>query len=301
MVKREVTLAAACMQVEHDKSKNLDKYVGFIDEAFSKGADFLAFPEASLQGYTWAFDRQKQCFIDDPEQREYFLQESEPIPSPSTDLVQSYCKKYDMYIQIGMAERADVRGKTKLYNSAVIIGPNGIIGIHRKVYMAPNAVFSIGDRFSVFETELGKFGALVCMDIIAPESVRTLAVQGAQVVMFSTAWSAREYRGYQYNILTRANALMNQIWLVCADQVGLSSKQKALGQKVGCFGHSSIIAPTGKIISEVGYEEGLAIATVDIKGGIDEARSPTFHGHNYLELLRTHAECHIPLFEIKTH
>ena len=97
--------------------------------------------------------------------------------------------------------------------------------------------------------------------------------------------------------MTRANALINQVWLVSSDQVGLSSQSRARGGKGGCYGHSRIINPVGKIIDEIGYEEGLAIATVDIEGGITEAKSSTYHGLNNTEYL--YPECHIPLFRRK--
>jgi predicted amidohydrolase len=290
------------MQVEHDKAKNLEKYIAFIEDAAAQGADYLAFSEISLQGYNWASS-------DDPEQmakqKEYFERESEPIPGPATDRIQPYCKKYDMYVQFGLAEKAgDV-----MHNAAVLIGPEGILGTHRKVYGSvlparPHAVFTRGDRFAVYDTRIGKVGMVICADLsYAPESVRTCVVQGAQVVVNTTAWGIptspmlpdmktmlgytdpgkmdpkTEYRAYQYDILTRYSALINQTWLVCSDTVGQSSMEKALGKKGGCHGHSRIITPIGKVVAEVGYKEGLAIATVNIQEGIDEAGYTTAVRH----------------------
>lgn len=274
----EVTLAAACMQMEHDKAKNLDKFDKFIKEAASKDAEFLAFPEISLQGYFWANENNQ-------EQREYYLRESETVPGPSTELIQKYCRDYNMLIQFGMAEKAG----DKMYNTAVLVDPEGVIGIHRKVRCFEPGI-TCGDHFSVFKTRLGMFSMHICADFSFPESGRTSALQGAEVIVNSTCSPAigkdpkEDYRMVKYDVCTRAQALFNQVWYILANGWGLSSKQKALGQRGGAIGHSRIISPVGKIVAEVGYEEGLAIANVDIKGGIYQSRSPSYLGGNPLEI-----------------
>lgn len=267
------------MKVEHEKKKNLDSYAKYIEEAASKGVKLLVFPEESLQGSTWAFDVKSFSFIDDPEQRAYYTREAETIPGPSTNFVQKLASKHDMYIQIGLSEKVESRGKATLYNAAALIGPEGVVGTHRKVYLCPNPVYEHGVRFSVYETPIGKIGPLICQDIMTPEAVATLAVQGAEIATFTTAWGGRdndlmkEYGGYIYDTLTRANAISNQLWIVSANAVGMSAASKARGHKGhGTYGHSRIIAPTGIIVAEVVKGEGLAVATIDVKGGIEEAK-----------------------------
>jgi predicted amidohydrolase len=285
---KAVTVAAASMRVEHDKRVNLRRHREFMDEASSKGVDLLAFPEVSLQGYTWGLDRSKCLYGVDSEQMEYFLRESEPIPGPSTNAIQEYCRRYDMVVQIGMAEKEFKRGRIKIYNSAVLIGVDGVIGVHRKVYMVPNPVFAAGDHFSVFRTKVGRLGPLICMDLVPPESVRDLAVQGAEVAVHSTAWGLvgedpeNDRNRDSYDVLTRANPIMDQIWLISSNQIGPAHEKGGRGMKGGYFGHSRVVTPVGKVVAEVGFEEGLAIAKIDVTRGIEEARSPRLHGSDFL-------------------
>ena len=56
MKNRKVFVAAACMQVEHDKKSNLEKHREFIEEAGNDGVELLVFPECAVQGYTWTWD-----------------------------------------------------------------------------------------------------------------------------------------------------------------------------------------------------------------------------------------------------
>jgi len=214
------------MRVEHNKTRNLQEYKKYIEEASSKGADFLAFPETSLQGYTWAFNPGTYSFFEEQAQRRYFEAESEPVPGPSTRVVQEHCKKHSMIVQMGMAEKVSDGGRTRIFNSAVLLDGSGVLGLHRKVYMAPNAIFSLGDGFSVFRTRVGTIGPLICGDLVPWESTRDLALQGAEIAALSTAWGMKgdnprtDYNGYQYDLLTRTNAMANQVWLVASDQVG---------------------------------------------------------------------------------
>jgi predicted amidohydrolase len=87
------------------------------------------------------------------------------------------------------------------------------------------------------------------------------------------------YYGYTYDLMSRASAFSNQIWMVCANQVFRPPEP-------GCpnyYGHSRIIAPTGKIVAENGHDEGLVTATVDLHGELERARTLDFFGTNLLQ------------------
>jgi predicted amidohydrolase len=142
----------------------------------------------------------------------------------------------------------------------------------------------------VFDTALCKIGPIICADLQFPESIRCLALDGAEIIINSTAWSMRgneptdDYSGFMYELLTTANALMNQVWIVQADQIG-----KALRSSLYCYGHSRIIDPMGRIVADTKYNEGLAIATVNIKGELTRARTSEFVGKDLLENRRPEA------------
>ena len=135
---------------------------------------------------------------------------AEPIPGPTTERLTELAARHNMLIQAGMAERA-MDGNI-VYNSAVLIGPQGVIGVFRKLHNQFEwPVFSPGDHLSVFETRLGKIGMFICYDLAFPEIIRAFALQGATIAALTTAWPMKgddpetDYYGYTYDILSRAN------------------------------------------------------------------------------------------------
>ena len=111
-------------------------------------------------------------------------------------------------------------------------------------------VFHRGKDLPVFDTSIGKIGPIICKDLLYPESVRVLALKGAEIITFSTAWSMdprTDQTGYMYDLLGRANALMNGVWMVMSNQVFGSERSKHR-----CYGHSRVISPRGKIIAGIG-------------------------------------------------
>jgi predicted amidohydrolase len=278
----ETTLGAVSMHCSHDPEANWKKYLSFIDEAALRGVDYLVFPEVSLQGYLMG--SRALGTRDMADQLSYFRRVAEPVPGPTTDHLTELAARHNMLIQAGLAERA--MDGNMIYNSAVLIGPEGVIGVFRKLHNQFEwPVFSPGDHLSVFETRLGKIGMFICYDLAFPETVRAFALQGATIAALTTAWPmkgddpATDYFGYTYDILSRANALANQLWLVCSNQVDRPSTP-------GCanyYGHSRIVAPNGQIVAEIGHEEGLVTATVDLREGLERGRTLDFFGLNLLQ------------------
>ncbi|HJW83899.1 MAG TPA: carbon-nitrogen hydrolase family protein [Anaerolineae bacterium] len=277
----EVTLAAACMNVAHDKAANLEKYLRFIDEAASLGARLLVFPEVSLQGYL-----KKRGAPGEPEVIEltrYYRKTAETVPGPTTELIGEYAARHNMYIQIGMAESA--RAGQVFYNSAVLVGPEGVVGVHRKLHDRGEwPVFCSGDEFPLLETSLGQLGAFICYDMCFPETVRMYAIRGAVIASMSTAWPLKnadapdpeaDHYAYVYDTLTRAHAIANQVFFISSNQVGPTGR-------FNYYGHSRIIAPTGIVLADSGREEKLIAAAVDIERDVDLARTETLFFKNLL-------------------
>jgi len=277
VVEERVTISAANMLAEHDKPANMQKIIGFMEEAAEKEARLLVFPECSLQGFLWSWDRESHAYREDDEEKRYFYEVAEPIPGPFTQTVAKYAARCKMVIQVGMAERVDRKGGTVLYNSTAILGPEGLVGVFRKVHVPLGYLLLKGGKeFPVFNTFVGKIGPIICADLEYPESVRVLALKGAEIITMSTAWGMdprTDFSGYKYDLLGRANALMNGVWMIMANQVGATKRSKG-----GFFGHSRIIDPKGNIIAGIGYEEGLVTATVNIKAGIGSSFRPHYFG-----------------------
>ncbi|MEA2512892.1 MAG: hypothetical protein QOJ59_2379 [Thermomicrobiales bacterium] len=276
------TISAVSMHCTHDPEANWKKYLGFIDEAAARGSDYIVFPEVSLHGYL--MDSAPLGSPEMAEQLRYFRRVAEPVPGPTTDRLTALAARHNMLIQAGMAERA--MDGNMVYNSAVLVGPQGVIGVFRKLHNQFEwPVFGPGDHLSVFETRLGKIGMFICYDLAFPEITRAFALQGATIAALTTAWPMKgddpetDYYGYTYDLLSRAMALANQMWMVCSNQVHRPPTP-------GCpnyYGHSRIIAPDGKIVAELGHEEGLVTATVDLQEGIERGRTLDFFGLNLLQ------------------
>jgi predicted amidohydrolase len=279
---RETTISAVSMHCSHDPAANWKKYAAFIEEAALRGSDYIVFPEVSLQGYLMG-----AAALGSPEMAEqlaYFRRTAEPIPGPTTDKLTALAARHNMLIQAGMAERA--MDGNLIYNSAVLIGPDGVIGVFRKLHNQFEwPVFGPGDHLNVYDTRLGKIGMFICYDLAFPEITRAFALQGGTIAALTTAWPmkgddpATDYYGYTYDLLSRSMALANQMWMVCSNQVNRPPTP-------GCadyYGHSRIIAPDGKIVAEVGHQEGLATATVDLEAGIERGRTLDFFGLNLLQ------------------
>lgn len=256
-----VKFSTVCMNCEMDKEANLNKYLKYIDEAALNGANLIVFPEQSLQGYLTSVvsmdmsgDAGKNEFL-------YQYKNSEVVPNGSS--VQAIIKKAqekNIYVVIGMTERdADINHK--LYNTAVLVGPEGYIGKYRKVHQPADELHSYyhGDGFQVFDTSIGKIGLLICYDKWLPESTRELALMGAQILIMPTATAFsdekrdfdNDFAYYSYDTFDRARAMENQTYFISSNQIGICGVSDY-------FGHSNIVSPEGRIVASTGYKEGIA-------------------------------------------
>jgi predicted amidohydrolase len=136
------------------------------------------------------------------------------------------------------------RDGAKLFNSAVLIGPNGYIGTFRKVHLwnEENLYFEPGDLgFPVFHTAIGRIGMAICYDGWFPETYRLAALQGADIVCVPTNWvpipGQAPGREAMANILAMAAAHSNSIYIACADRVGTERGQPFEGQSL-IVGHT---------------------------------------------------------------
>ncbi len=135
-----------------------------------------------------------------------FAQVAEPIPGPSTEYFGKLARKYNLYIVPGLIER----DHGLLYNTAVLIGPDGrIVGKYRKVVLTDAEIaagITPGNSYPVFNTRFGKVGMMICYDGYFPEVARQLEVHGAEVIAWPV-WGCSPR-------LAAARAIDNQVYLV---------------------------------------------------------------------------------------
>jgi len=147
-------------------SHNLDRVAETLDQA---DADLIVLPELFASGYQFV-------------SQEEALALSEPVPDGATTRrLIDLAKRRHMVIVAGLPERA---GEV-CYNSAVVVGPSGLIGCYRKTHLffEETLFFTPGDTgFQVWDIGLAKIGVMICFDWYYPEAARTLALKGAEII-----------------------------------------------------------------------------------------------------------------------
>lgn len=276
----EIVIATVSMHVVYDKKKNLEMYFKYIDEAANKGAKLIVFPETSLQGYLDNLGVFKKSTVI------YQHENAEVVPEgASTQALIRKAKEKNIYIIYGMTEK-DPNQVGKLYNTAVLVGPEGYIGKYQKVHLPMDEahVFYPGNEINVFDTKIGKIGMLICYDKNYPEVARILAAKGAEMIVMPTAWSLDEnganpetnYSVYSYDLLDKVRALENQAIFISSNQVGVTGD-------IDFFGRSRIVNPLGVVLAEILYEEGMATYRLDVQKEVQDARTVGLFGLNLMK------------------
>jgi predicted amidohydrolase len=195
------------------------------------------------------------------ESAEEALPFAEEIPGPSSEALERECRRLGLYAVCGLLERdGDL-----LRNSAVLIGPEGLIGTYRKThlpFLGVDRFVTPGDELTVYDTPLGRIGVEICYDLRFPEVTRTLALKGADLVAHPTNFPMAAK--VQTELITVARAAENRIYLLTANRVGK--------ERSGEFcGWSQIVDPFGRRLAEAGEtEEALLVADVDVEKARDK-------------------------------
>lgn len=214
--------------------ENLDRCFEMIDEAAAQGA-----------GLAVTIETVNSCMaLGDV--RYPYPEVFEGLDGSHVKRFSEAAKKYKMHIVAGLLLTID--GKT--YNCAVLFDSRGeIVGIHKKVHLPAGEELHVshGDRFEVFHTEFGNIGMMVCWDLQFPESVREMALGGADLICVPTLGWENIYglaRAYESSI-TIAAAMAN--W----------------GEYTGYCDPSCVVDNMGRILA-AGPRNGEAVVTADV-------------------------------------
>jgi predicted amidohydrolase len=249
-MKAEVKVSAVQFSVEHlQLEKNIERMRTFVAAEAEKGAELIVFPELANIGYIKPTMPGESL---DPNESfaecaSRYWRAAETIPGPTTEALLELTKKYNVYVVVGMAQQHPTITGT-LYNSAVLLGPNGIIGVHHKMHipLGEKHYFYPGCTSEVFQTELGKIGMLVCYDGRFPELSRILALKGAEIIC--SGWNISggfgsvtpDMNSVKYRAYTRAQE--NGVYFIASSRSGYQGD-------VYFIGHSAIASPNGTIIA----------------------------------------------------
>ncbi|MEM2228437.1 MAG: carbon-nitrogen hydrolase family protein [Candidatus Bathyarchaeia archaeon] len=224
------------------KEENLCKIVRFIEEATSKkNAKLIVFPECSLTGYVLNFNEIKEV--------------AEFIPGESTEKIEEICNQLNVWVIVGLIEKTS----KSYYNTAVLIGPEGIKGKYRKTHLPYQGVdrfISKGDNFiEPIDTPIGRFGLAICYDIFFPETARVLTLMNTELLVVLTNWA--EGVEFYVNYLIQTRAIENHVNLIAVNRVG-----EERGFKF--YGKSMIIDCFGKVLAKANKNEEIIAAEVDL-------------------------------------
>lgn len=188
-----------------EKERNLARCLELIELTAREGARLIVLPECALTGY---------CFSS----LEEALPVAEPILGSSTEKLMAACRELNVYVIVGLLEKDG----DKCYNTAVLLGPHGLVGKYRKLhlpYIGVDRFLNPGDLpLTVYDTEVGKIGMGICYDLMFAEHSRVLALQGADLLVFPANWPERATVYPDY--IVPARAVENHVFCVAVNRVG---------------------------------------------------------------------------------
>jgi len=238
----------------------LDKHLPMIEEAAKRGVQVLCLQEI--------FNGPYFC----PSQDKRWYAAAEPIPGPTTSLMQELARKHNMVIVVPLYEEA-MRGV--YYNSAAVIDADGTyLGKYRKHHIPQTSgfwekyFFKPGDGgYPVFQTKYAKVGVYICYDRHFPEGARLLGLNGAEIV-FNPSATVAGLSQYLWKLEQPAHAVANGYFVGAINRVGTEAPWN-----IGRFyGSSYFVDPRGNFL-EVASEDNdeVIVADVDLDM-IDEVR-----------------------------
>ena len=247
----KIKIAAIQMSTVADKMENVRTVKTYLEKIKDENPDFVILPEMFC------------C----PYQTENFPIYAEKEGGPVWQQLSGYAKQYGIYLIGGSMPEKDAEGN--VYNTSYIFDREGKqIGKHRKVHLfdidvkggqtfKESDTLTAGDSDTVFDTEFGKMGVMLCFDIRFPELSRMMVNDGARIVFVPAAFNMTTGPAY-WELSFRTRALDNQIYMVgCAPARDVSAGYIS-------WGHSIVTDPWGRVIDMLDEKKGILLAELDM-------------------------------------
>lgn len=263
---RKVKVAALQFSCSKDVQENINKAEKMVKEAADNGANIILLPEL--------FERQYFC----QEKRYDYYNYALPLEkNPAVNRFKEVAKELGVVIPVSFYER-DI---DRLFNTVAMTDADGsVLGIYRKTHMPDDHFyqekfyFTPGDSgFKVFDTRFGCIGVGICWDQWFPETVRCMAVQGAEMLLYPTAIGSEPILDVDSNShwrrVMQGHAAANLMPVVAANRIGVETvepcKENA-GQSssLDFYGCSFIADATGDIIASAKQEETILYGEFDL-------------------------------------
>ena len=247
----KIKIAAIQMSTVADKMENVRTVKTYLEKIKDENPDFVILPEMFC------------C----PYQTENFPIYAEKEGGPVWQQLSGYAKQYGIYLIGGSMPEKDAEGN--VYNTSYIFDREGKqIGKHRKVHLfdidvkggqtfKESDTVTAGDSDTVFDTEFGKMGVMLCFDIRFPELSRMMVNDGARIVFVPAAFNMTTGPAH-WELSFRTRALDNQIYMVgCAPARDVSAGYIS-------WGHSIVTDPWGRVIDMLDEKKGILLAELDM-------------------------------------
>jgi len=235
-----------------EKQANLARVGEFLSGA---KADLIVLPELFATGYIF-------------ESHEELLTLAEEADGPTFAALGDLSRRTGAAIVAGIAERA---GEV-CYNSCFVFAGGQVAGSYRKIHLfdREKSIFAPGDQgFSVVDHGGVRLGLMICFDWIFPETARSLALAGAQIICHPANLLLPNC---PQAMITRC--LENRVFAVTANRVGTEARA---GQEIKFIGRSQVVSPRGEVLVRASEEEMLQIIEIDPTAADDKLITPANH------------------------
>lgn len=227
-----------------DRASNLQTLHRLLTEEAAAGSQLIVFPECFTTGY---------CF----DSLDEAMAEAESMDGETVTAVAEMCSQLGCSTVFGMLERDGDR----LFNTAALVGPDGLIGSYRKThlpFLGVDRFTTFGDRpYEVFDVGGLRVGMLICYDGGFPEASRCLAIRGADVIVLPTNWPPGAE--YMSCFSINARAMENGVYFAAVNRIGTERGFRFIGQ-------SRICGPIGETLDSAEHADATIIrANVDVE------------------------------------
>jgi nitrilase len=269
-----------------DARASVEKAIGLIDQAAADGAQLLVLPEAFVPLYpSGAWAKAASDFGGFDELWERLWSNSIEVPGPLVDDLAAACARHGVHCAIGVNEREAERPGS-LYNTLLLIGPDGLLSKHRKLMPTHHERLfhgiGAGGDLEAVETPLGRIGGLICWENRMPLARYAVYRSGPQIWLAPTADDSDGWLASMRHIAIESGA-----YVVSAPQYIPRSAfpddfpAQLPDKEVFCRGGAAIVEPTqGEVITGPLYDqEGIVAADCDLRRGLHAKRWFDSVGH----------------------
>jgi len=258
-----------------DTAENVRRAMRLIRAAAARGAQIICLKELFNAPYFCKSQRADRFDL------------AEPVPGPTTDIMQALARELAVVLIVPIFERQ----AAGIYrNTAAVIDADGsLLGVYRKMHIPDDPLFhekyyfTPGDSrpderaalteqtggFRVWQTRYATIGVLICWDQWYPEAARITSLMGAQVLFYPTAigWHPAEKDEWgraqvdAWRTIQRSHAIANGVYVASPNRIGHEDEAGTNG--ITFFGHSFITDPFGRDVAEAGEGEEILVAQCD--------------------------------------